>query len=125
MKTILMLCLIIFLGGFGWFYVSMKSANHFGPAFGSSSQLQIKDLYANPNTGFTGSVNIQGKITRQCPSSGCWFYLEDESGKQVKVELGHMGLKFPQWVGKTAKVEGKLLKVKDGFELVGDAAEFF
>jgi hypothetical protein len=125
MKIIVILCVIIALGGFAWVFISMNTGTHFGPAFGSSPHLQIKDIHANPESALSSTINLQGKITRQCPSSGCWFFLEDESGKQVRIELGHLGMKFPQWVGKSAKVEGKLLKVKDGFELVGDSAEFF
>lgn len=126
MKKILIFSLILIAGAALWLMHSAKMPTHYGAAFAADlPQIQMKDLYADPTSHLTGPVSIQGKITRQCPSSGCWFYLDDTSGKQVKIELGHMGIKFPQWVGKNAKVEGSLLQNKDELELVGTAVEFF
>lgn len=126
MKKILILSLFLLIGGALWMMHSAKVPTHYGAAFTADlPRAQMKDLYVAPESHLAGPVSVQGKITRQCPSSGCWFYLDDTSGKQVKIELGHMGIKFPQWVGKNVKVEGRLLQNKDELELVGTAVEFF
>lgn len=116
---------MIFLGCAVWFYQNIKPAAHFGPPFGAAPQIAIKDLYAAPEMNASSSIKVEGRITRQCPSAGCWFYLDDGSDKQIKIELGHTGLKFPQWVGKKARVEGKLYKENDSLEVIGDSVEFF
>ncbi|OGK13463.1 MAG: hypothetical protein A2W80_19675 [Candidatus Riflebacteria bacterium GWC2_50_8] len=126
MKKILLLALVLIAGAAFWLMQATQAPTHYGAAFGADvPQMQMKDLYADPDSHLAASIVVTGKITRQCPSSGCWFYLDDNSGKQVKIELGHMGIKFPQWLGKNVKVEGQLLKNKDELELVGTAAEFF
>lgn len=126
MKKILFLSLILLVGGGFWAMQATKTPAHFGAAFTPDTlQVQIKDLYADIDSHLSRPVIVTGRITRQCPSSGCWFYLDDNSGKQVKIELGHMGIKFPQWVGRKARIEGQLLKNKDELELVGTAVEFF
>ena len=126
MKRILVLCAIIGLSLALWLGYSVKSPSHFGAAFAAGiPEVKMNAAYGEPEKFMNGPVVMQGKITRQCPSSGCWFYLDDASGRQVKIELGHLGLKFPQWVGKNAKVEGRLLQNKDELELVGTGAEFF
>ncbi|HAE37895.1 MAG TPA: hypothetical protein DCG57_04550 [Candidatus Riflebacteria bacterium] len=126
MKKILLLSLVLIAGGVFWLLQTTQTPTHYGTAFAADvPQMQMKDLYADPDRHLAASVVVTGKITRQCPSSGCWFYLDDSSGRQVKIELGHMGIKFPQWLGKNVKVQGQLLKNKDELELVGTAAEFY
>ncbi|EKD81334.1 MAG: hypothetical protein ACD_39C01856G0003 [uncultured bacterium] len=126
MKKILFLSLALLVGAGFWLMQSTNTPTHYGAAFAADTrQMLMKDLYADADNQLSKPVIVTGKITRQCPSSGCWFYLDDNSGKQVKIELGHMGIKFPQWVGKNVKVEGQLLKNKDELELVGTAVEFF
>ncbi len=41
----------------------------------------IKELEAR-------DIRIEGEIVRQCPATGCWFYLDDGRGNRIKVELG-------------------------------------
>ncbi|HOI91799.1 MAG TPA: hypothetical protein PLK28_14950 [Candidatus Rifleibacterium sp.] len=126
MKKILFISLLLIAGIGFWLMQSAKTPSHFGAAFAAETPLvSMQQAYGETDKFMNAPVVMQGKITRQCPSSGCWFYLDDASGKQVKIELGHMGIKFPQWVGRSAKVEGRLLQTKDGLELVGTGAEFF
>ncbi|NCB38939.1 MAG: DUF4920 domain-containing protein [Erysipelotrichia bacterium] len=126
MKKILVLSVTLMVGIFFWLNQAGTSGTHYGDSFAANVQVvQMKDLYGSIEEHLNSPVAISGKITRQCPVSGCWFFLDDGSGRPVKVELGHMGIKFPQWSGKSVKVEGRLLQNKEGLELVGNAAEFF
>lgn len=126
MKKILVFCAFVGLCLAFWLGYNVKAPSHYGAAFAADTPVvKMAEAYADADRHMDGAVVMEGRITRQCPSSGCWFYLDDASGKQVKIELGHMGIKFPQWVGKSVRVEGRLLKNKDELELVGTGAEFF
>lgn len=126
MKKIFLLSLILVVGVVVWVNQTVKAPSHYGAPFSAEvAVVPMKNLYAETAQHLEHPVSVQGRITRQCPASGCWFYLDDASGKQVKIELGHMGIKFPQWVGRDVRVEGRLLQNKDELELVGTAAEFY
>ncbi len=126
MKKILVFCAFLGLCLAGWLFLNVKAQTHYGAVIAADAPLvKMADAYGNQERYLSDPVVMQGKITRQCPSSGCWFYLDDASGRQIKVELGHLGLKFPQWVGRSAKIEGRLLQNKEELELVGNGVEFF
>ena len=56
------------------------------------------------------TFSLEGKIGAVCPS-GCWFFLEDESG-EIYVDLAPSGIAIPQRSGKEAKVEGSYIKTE-------------
>jgi len=124
MKAILAACLLITIalaGGALWY---SSRPLHFGPAFTGAPEPGIGKLLAEPASFTDREIRVAGRITRQCPSAGCWFYLDDGSGPQIKIELGAMGLKFPQHLGRPAIVEGRLLTSGKAPELIGTSVEF-
>ena len=123
-KGIFLLCAIILVAIAGVFFYNQSSALHFGPPFVQASKIEIAKALSSPGEVADKVIQVEGKITRQCPSAGCWFFIEDASGKSLRVELGHMGMKFPQRVGKVARVQGKLLKEGENQELIGNSVEF-
>ncbi|MCX7990614.1 MAG: DNA-binding protein [Proteobacteria bacterium] len=67
-------------------------------------KVSVKDVVLNP--AFQGkTVNLEGKITTQCASNGCWFFLNDGSG-QIFIDLATNGFAIPPKQGKKAKVTG-------------------
>ncbi|MBF0407375.1 MAG: DUF4920 domain-containing protein [Candidatus Riflebacteria bacterium] len=126
MKIIISLCISILIAGGLYFYSMQKNASfrHYGSDFVKQSQTPLKDILANPAAFASETIQVSGTIERQCPSSGCWFFIKDESGNQLRVELGHLGMKFPQSKGKTAVVEGRVLPSAKSLELVGNNVEF-
>ena len=60
------------------------------------------------------AVNVKGTLVEKCPVAGCWFYLQDESGR-IKVDTktaGFVVLDVP--VGTKVEVSGTVLR--DGNE---------
>jgi hypothetical protein len=123
MKGILVLCAILLMAGGIALYVNFTRSDHFGAPLAVARITPLAEALAT-GTDLSGDVRVQGKIVRQCPSAGCWFFLDDGAGRQVRVELGHLGTNFPQRVGRTAEVEGRLLKSGSDFELVGNGVIF-
>ncbi len=66
--------------------------------------VNTKDILTNPDKYLGQTLRLEGKIVRECPS-GCWFYLEDETGT-IYVDINPSGLSIPPKVGKKVVVEG-------------------
>jgi hypothetical protein len=82
----------------------------------NATQIKVKDILAGDQ--YIGKqVVLEGKITLEC-GSGCWFNLEDGTGK-VYVDLLPSNIAIPQWVGKSVVVNGKIIKENGDIKMVG------
>lgn len=85
--------------------------------------VEINDLIKNPSQ-FTGNfVSVSGKIVTEC-SVGCWFYLEDESGNQIHIDLAGNNFNIPQTVGRKVKVSGIFQSGEANTKLAGYEVEY-
>jgi len=82
----------------------------------------VKEIYTNPSEYLDKTVRLEGKIVQECPS-GCWFYLEDETGK-IYVDIKPSGLSIPPKVGKKVVVEGVPSNRNGGIIIIGKGVEF-
>ena len=121
MKKILVLCGSILVVGIGYMVFLYLQPEHYGKAFASTPVVPIAQLIEKR---VEGDVRVEGKVVRQCPVSGCWFYLNDGKGHQFKVEAGETLPRLPQKIGHTAIVEGRLIKTDEEPTLAGVAVEF-
>ncbi len=124
MRNILILCAVILVGGIAVLVWRLTRAEHYGPPFQHAQVVSIKDLLEKPAEHLGHSVTVEGIINRQCPVTGCWLYLMDASGKQIRVEMSSIAPTFPQRGGGEAIVEGKLVKNGDAYEIDGKAVQF-
>lgn len=97
---------------------------HFGAPVSGAPSVSLREAVEHPERYADATVRVEGLIDRQCPSSGCWFDLRGPDGETLRVDLGHLGLKFPKRVGFRATVEGKLFRGRQRIELIGENAEF-
>jgi hypothetical protein len=121
MKKILVLCGSILVLGAGYLTWLHSRPEHYGRPFSNAPEVTIAQLNKNQ---VAGDVQVKGKIVRQCPVSGCWFYLDDGKGSQVKVDLGKTMPQLPKKIGHEAKAEGRLVQTGDQLVLVGSSVEF-
>jgi len=62
-------------------------------------QVQVRDILADSS--IQGSrVTVEGRIAILCPSRGCWFYLQDDTGRMF-VDLGPADIALPFREGRT------------------------
>jgi len=121
MRKILILCAsVLVIGGIYLAYLYSRP-QHYGEAFTGAPLVSIEQLVERR---LAGDVRVEGKIVRQCPVSGCWFYLSDGNGRQFKAEFGKVLPKLPKKLGHTAIVEGRLIKTEEEPTLAGAAVEF-
>lgn len=86
----------------------------FGAAIHAGSTLALADVAKHKGE----NVVTEGKVSRVCQERGCWLALRDESGKSDAVVRmhGHTFFVPTTSAGKHARVEGKVLLMKDGHE---------
>ena len=82
----------------------------------------VKEILSNSNEYLNQTVRLEGKITREC-SSGCWFFLEDDSGT-IYVDINPSGLSIPPKVGKKVTVEGVPTNRNGRISIIGKGVEF-
>jgi hypothetical protein len=120
-KKILTLCAVVLVLAAAYFVWRIVQPEHYGKAFAGAPAATIAQL---SHKQVTGDVRVEGKIVRQCPVAGCWFYVDDGKGNQVRIELGKIVPKLPQKVGRTAVVEGRLILSDEEPTLAGAGVEF-
>ena len=103
---------------------SCGGSEQYGQPFKGFPGLELAKLVEQPADQVRKEVRIEGVVSRQCPATGCWFYLKDPQGKEVKVEMGDTIPKLPPRTGRTAAVEGQLIKYGDRYEFIGTSVEF-
>ena len=101
-----------------------NGGEHFGEPFTQAPQVSFGLLLDTPVAFQRKTVRVKGKIERQCPVAGCWFFINDGKGHSLKVELGDYLPKLPQNIGNTAESEGELIKKGNAYEFIGTRVTF-
>ena len=101
---VLLIIILIILGISGCTGNSSENRERYGVDITEKGVVNTKDILANPDKYLGQTLRLEGKIVRECPS-GCWFYLEDETGT-IYVDINPSGLSIPPKVGKKVVVEG-------------------
>jgi len=101
---------------------SNKNSEKYGVDITEKEVTNIKNILTNPDEYLDQTVRLEGKITRECPS-GCWFFLEDETGT-IYVDINPSGLSIPPKVGKKVVVEGMPTKRNNVVSIIGKGVEF-
>lgn len=124
MRAILILCGVILIAAIALLVWRSTRPERYGNPFTGAPAITIKAAAAATNDTPAVDVNLTGTIVRQCPVSGCWFYIKDEAGNQVRIEMDSVAPTLPQRLGRTANVEGRLIRQDGSVVLVGNAVEF-
>lgn len=129
LKQILLLAMGVFmLAGVGHVFAAdeLPSGEHFGDGFTDASLVSISAMTAKPDDFYRKKIRTTGTIERQCPASGCWFFIKDAKGAEIQVELSDYFPKLPMNVGKSTMVEGEIVKYGDDNNIfVADRVTFF
>ena len=83
--------------------------------------VKTKDIFLDSNI-VGRKVTVQGKISSQCGSNGCWFVLQDDTG-QVFINLGPNNMTLPPRLNKTAKVTGIVYPVEGELQVIAERVE--
>lgn len=122
MKQIFALCAltVIVAGVVAWRAVARPS--HFG-SFTSAPQAEVRQLIADPKAWLGKTVEIEGTVSEQCRTMGCFFFIR--SGKEaLRVDLQEVAMKAPMRAGRPVRVEGQVVPYDDGYQFWASAVEF-
>ena len=119
---VLLIIILIILGISGCSGNSSDKSERYGVDIAEKEVTSVKDIYTNPNKYLSQTVRLEGKIVREC-SSGCWFFLEDETGT-IFVDINPSGLSIPPKVGKKVVVEGVPENKNGRISIIGKGVEF-
>jgi len=101
---------------------SSNNSEKYGVDITEKGVVNTKDILANPDKYLGQTLRLEGTIVRECPS-GCWFFLEDETGT-IYVDINPSGLSIPPKVGKKVVVEGVPENKNGRISIVGKGVEF-
>ena len=109
------------LGGFG-VWQAFRVPDKFG-AFTGAPKTEVTALIERPKDFLGKPVMVEGQITEQCQSMGCFFSIP-AGKKKLRVDLQEIAMHAPQHEGGEAQVEGELVPYGDGYQLWASAIEF-
>jgi hypothetical protein len=109
-----------------WYVLSgdgNRKNNRFGERTGTTV-VSIADLQKSPDKYLNQVVTIDGKITRECPKSGCWWYVQDRTG-EMRVDSKGGGFALPlKREGHRVRTTGIAVKTEGGeLQIAASGAE--
>ena len=91
--------------------------------FTGAPEAVVADLVERPKD-FTGrTVLVTGSVRQQCKAMGCFFFFHSGENR-LRINIEEVAMKAPKKEGSRARVEGRLIPHRDGFELFASAVEF-
>jgi len=118
----LFIILLIILGISGCADNIDNSKEKYGVDITEKKISNIKDILVSPDEYLDRTIRLEGKIIREC-GSGCWFFLEDDSGT-IYVDINPSGLSIPPKIGKKVTVEGVPTNRNGRISIIGKGVEF-
>ncbi|HEY2014771.1 MAG TPA: hypothetical protein VGH38_14785 [Bryobacteraceae bacterium] len=122
MKKIFILCALtaILIAGVIWRAVARPTK--FG-SFTGAPETQVAALITEPTAALGKTVAIEGTVSEQCKSMGCFFFFR--SGKDtLRVDIQEVAMTAPMREGRRARVEGQLVPYGEGYQFYASAVEF-
>ncbi|HBY57430.1 MAG TPA: hypothetical protein DEG96_06170 [Candidatus Atribacteria bacterium] len=113
---------LVILGISGCSGNNNDNGERYGVNITEKEVVSVKDIYTNPDEYLGKTIRVEGEIVREC-SSGCWFFLEDDTGT-IFIDINPSGLSIPPKVGEKAIVEGKPENKNGRIIIVGKGVEF-
>ena len=122
MKKILILCAVTLVAAATLVWRVTAKPSRFGE-FTGAPKTEITALIATPTAFVDKTVEVEGTITEQCKTMGCFFYFR--SGKNtLRVDVQAVAMTAPMREGRRARVEGQMVPHGDGYQFYARAVEF-
>ena len=95
MKTIKLLFVAGLLSIAGIIISGCSKGELYGEAIPEDMEItKIKSILSDPDSFTEKEVKIEGTLGQVCPS-GCWFFVLDEGGGKIYVDINPAGLAIP------------------------------
>ena len=119
MNKVILAVLIAALVVGGYFFVKGGGSTEFGqPAPEDTPITSIQEIVNEGSTWEGKEVTVRGEMSQKCPTTGCWFYVKDDTG-EIRVDTAPSGFTITEIpLGKTVTVHGKIVITEGGSEMV-------
>ena len=122
MKKIFVLCTLTLVGITVLLWRGGAKTNRFG-TFTAAPKAKVATLLVAPEAFQGKTVEIEGTISEQCKSMGCFFFFR--SGKEtLRVDLQEIAMHAPMREGRKARVEGQIVPYNGAYQFYASAVEF-
>jgi RecJ-like exonuclease len=108
-KALMALAVLTVVIGSIWFVIDggQASESSYGMSTGKDVAT-ISDLQQNPGKYLGQTVTVEGELTKECPTTGCWWYVKDKTG-EIRADSLAGGFALPlNHEGKTIRTTGKV-----------------
>jgi uncharacterized protein YdeI (BOF family) len=122
MKKIFVLCALtlVAIGVLVWRATARPS--RYG-TFVGAPKTEVATVIAEPKAFAGKTLEVEGTITEQCKSMGCFFSFRS-GNHTLRVDIQEVAMTAPMREGRRARVEGQLVPYGDGYQLYATAVEF-
>lgn len=123
MRLILALCGALLLAGGAGLYRWTRPQLVFGEFTGAPAA-SVAALAGRPKEHMGKTWAIEGTITKQCTTMGCFFFFRDGDA-ELRVDLAEIAMTAPRdRNGRRARVEGQMVPYGTGYQFWASAVEF-
>jgi len=118
MKNLVIGIAVVAVIGLGVWYAFAGSGekgaqNTFGQGTGAEVT-PIGQIVKSPDKYLGKVVTVEGEMTKECPASGCWWYVKDDSG-EIRADSFGSNFALPlNKEGKHIRTTGKVVKNDNG-----------
>jgi len=92
-------------------------------SFTGAPKTEVAKVVSNPKAFLGKTIALEGTITEQCKSMGCYFFFR--SGKDtLRVDVQEVAMTAPMREGRISRVEGQVVPYNDGYQFYASAVEF-
>ena len=115
MSKITVIIFVIALIGGGIYAFHGKGSAELGQSIPDGAQItNIQEITSHGKAWVGKEVTVMGAMTQKCPTSGCWFYVKDDTG-EIRVDTAPSGFTITEIrLGKTVTVHGKVVLNETG-----------
>ncbi len=122
MKKIFILCAVTVVVVTAFLWRAFAKPSRFG-AFTGAPRAEVAKLVEEPKAFVGKTVAIEGTVTEQCKTMGCYFNFH-EGKASLRVDVQAVAMTAPMREGRPARVEGQIVPYGDGYQFYATAVEF-
>lgn len=116
MKNLILLVIVLALMGGGIWYVLSGSdgkSNSFGAGV-AATLTSVGDIRKSPDRYLNQTITVEGEMTKECPTTGCWWYVKDGTG-EIRADSFGSGFALPlNRQGGIVRTTGRLVRTEGG-----------
>jgi hypothetical protein len=122
MKKIIVLCALTVVVAAGLLWRVLVKPTQFG-TFTAAPKAEVSSLISQPKEFLGKTVEIEGTITEQCKSMGCFFFIRS-GNENLRVDLQEIAMRAPLREGHAARVQGQVVPYNGAYQFYANAVEF-